>query len=567
MKTLEAHEQSLSKIFSSDYVFEIPGYQRPYSWTTEQAGELLSDLLDFMAANAGNLKTMPPYFLGSIVLIKESISPRAKVVDGQQRLTTLTLLLAAIRYQLNEGEDQDEISDLLFEKGNRIRQTENRYRLTLREKDQVFFREHVQDGNGFARLIGNKSKLTDSQARLQENAVLFNGRLAALSREEKLSLVEFIVNCCYLVAVSTPDLDSAFRIFNVLNSRGLDLSATDILKSKITGSIPDAAARDAYTGRWEDLEEALGRQAFGELFSHIRMIYRKAKPKSTLLKEFEEHVRYRSPQEFIDETLVPMAAIYREICEADCRWVEHRADINERLKWINRIGFKDWMPPALAFIDRHPNAPMAVLDFLGDLERLIYSMLVRKAGINERIERFSRLTAAVEAGEALDAEASPLQLSPGEIAATVAALDGPIYDTHSARACAIVLVRLDSLLSGGGATYDYPVITVEHVLPQQPQAESEWSTWFPQSEQQAYWLHRLGNLALLTRSKNAGARNYEFEKKKDICFRKAGASPFILTTQVLDKDVWTPDIVETRHQALLDIFRKHWRLDAAPTAP
>src|SRR5690349_5827264 len=93
-KTIVAHEQTLAKIFSEDYVFRIPGYQRPYAWTTEQARELLDDLLGFMQTESTAVEDMAPYFLGSIVLIKQETSPESDVVDGQQRLTTLTLLLS-----------------------------------------------------------------------------------------------------------------------------------------------------------------------------------------------------------------------------------------------------------------------------------------------------------------------------------------------------------------------------------------------------------------------------------------------------------------------------------------
>ena len=95
---IAAHEQPVSRIFSDDYVFRIPGYQRPYAWTTEQAQDLFDDLVAFMEAHSGRaIDEMPPYFLGSIVLIKQETAPDADVIDGQQRLTTLTLLLSAIR--------------------------------------------------------------------------------------------------------------------------------------------------------------------------------------------------------------------------------------------------------------------------------------------------------------------------------------------------------------------------------------------------------------------------------------------------------------------------------------
>src|SRR3546814_12546697 len=91
------------------------------------------------------------------------------------------------------------------------------------------------------------------------------------------------------------------------------------------------------------------------------------------------------------------------------------------------------MPPALAFFTRHRNDPDAVRRFVMDLERLAYSMLVRKAGVNERIERFSRLTAAVEADAALHAADSPLQLSAAEQSATYAALSGPLSERAEER--------------------------------------------------------------------------------------------------------------------------------------
>lgn len=91
-KTLVAHEQPITKIFSDDYVFRIPGYQRPYAWTTEQAQELFDDLLTFMQAAGGPVDEMPPYFLGSIVLIKGEGAPDADVVDGQQRFLSLVAL-------------------------------------------------------------------------------------------------------------------------------------------------------------------------------------------------------------------------------------------------------------------------------------------------------------------------------------------------------------------------------------------------------------------------------------------------------------------------------------------
>lgn len=558
-KTLVAHEQSLTKIFSDDYVFQVPGYQRPYAWTTEQARELFEDLTGFMQSDGGAIEDMPPYFLGSIVLIKSETNPTADVVDGQQRLTTLTILLAAIRANVSPDRAA-EVTPLIYERGNAIRGTKDRFRLTLRERDSEFFQRYVQREDGFPPLLELKDTLTDSQTNILANAHLFQARLAEMSEDDRVRLAQFIVTRCYLVVVATPDLDSAYRIFSVLNSRGLDLSATDILKAQIIGNIPDAH-KSAYTKKWEDAEEDLGREAFGDLFSHIRMIYRKSKPKGTLLKEFNDHVvEVKHPARFIDDVLLPIARAYEEILDFSYESTEHAEEVNEYLRWLGRLEFTDWVPPALAFMARSRAQPQSMRRYFCDLERLAYSMLITKKGINERIDRFSRLTVAIESGGDLWKLESPLQLAPDEQYSVYAALDGAIYDTLAARARSAVLLRLDALLSAGGATYQYDTVTVEHVLPQNPAPNSKWLEWFPDPKDRLMWVHRLGNLALLTRKKNSAASNFDFSKKKQAYFSRKGISPFVLTTQVLDKDEWTSGIVEERQKELLAAFETHWRL-------
>jgi hypothetical protein len=558
-KTLTAHEQQIAKIFSDDYVFRIPGYQRPYAWTTEEARELLDDLLTFMTAAGSPVEEMPPYFLGSIVLIKGESAPDADVVDGQQRLTTLTILLATIRAKVQEPH-ASEVTRLIYEKGSAILGTKDRFRLTLRERDSEFFQTYIQKEDGVSKLLNLTNRLTDSQSNIRANTLQYLERLKALPEADILSLAQFIVTRCYLVVVATPDLDSAYRIFSVLNSRGLDLSATDILKSEIIGGIA-AAQRDAYTKKWEDAEEEIGREAFTDLFSHIRMVYRQLKPKGTLIKEFREHVtEAKHPAQFIDQVLLPMSRAYGEILAASYESTAHAETVNEHLKWLNRLEFTDWVPPALAFATRYRQNSQAMAVFFRDLERLAYGLLIRRCGINDRIERFSQLSNAIEKCTNLQADTSPLQLSPTEQYEVYTQLDGMFYEVFSARARTTILLRLDTLVSGGGANYDYPVITVEHVLPQSPPQNSMWLQWFPEPNGRYQQVHKLGNMALLTRKKNSSASNYEFDKKKQAYFSQGGVSPFVLTTQVLDKKEWTPAIVDARQKELLGLLEKHWRL-------
>lgn len=557
---IKGSEHPIGKIFSNDFVFRIPLYQRPYAWQREQAEELLDDLLTFLGDSTDAVSDLNPYFLGSIVIIKEDHRPDADVVDGQQRLTTLTILLSAIRSLLSE-EDAKGLTQYIYEKGNPIEETSDRFRLTLRERDAAFFRDYVQKEGQVDKLRALAPEtLKDSRRNIQQNAVVLLNRLKALSENQQKRLAQFIVKQCLLVVVSTPDFDSAYRIFSILNNRGLDLSHSDILKSEIVGKVPEQE-QEKYGEMWEDAEEALGRDAFADLFSHIRAIYRKTKLKATILSEFKEYVvkSVPDPKKLVDDVLIPMADAYSDIKEANYQSAMGADDINRSLRWLNRIDNVDWVPPAILYLSAHRHDPPALKRFFADLERLAASLMIQRATINQRIERYAGLIRAIEKNEDLYAAASPLQLAAQECTSTASVLDADIYNLLP-KVRTYILLRLDSALSGGGATYDHDLITVEHVLPQTPKSGSKWETWFPDPALRAAVVHRLGNLALLTRRKNSSAGNYEFDAKKNSYFAVGGVSPFTLTTQVLAVHDWTPPVVQNRQTDLLGTMKTLWRL-------
>src|SRR2546425_8947184 len=151
--TIRGSEYPIKKIFSDDFVFTIPVYQRAYAWTTEESEELIQDLISAMEGKEVSLDELSPYFLGSIVLIKGD-EPNAQVIDGQQRLTTLTMLLAALR-SLIKSEYVEGLTAFLCEKGNAITGTPKRYRLRLRERDAQFFQKYIQDEGWYFTIRAN----------------------------------------------------------------------------------------------------------------------------------------------------------------------------------------------------------------------------------------------------------------------------------------------------------------------------------------------------------------------------------------------------------------------------
>ena len=561
---IHGSEYVLSKVFSNDFAFEIPHYQRPYAWTLEETGELWDDLVGAMGstANGSPIEDMPPYFLGCVVLIKQDQAPDAQVVDGQQRLATLTILLSVLRETLEEKKRSADITPFLYEEGNAILGTKNRYRLQVREHDRRFFTSHVQEPGGLLELPSVNAKDLDSVSQLNiwANSIFLLDRAMKLSDLARQRLATFLLTRCVLVVVSSPDLDSAYRIFSVLNNRGLDLSHTDILKAEIIGKLP-AAESEEYSEKWEDAENALGVEAFKDLFAHIRMIYRRQKMRETILKEFRDHVLpHHKPKELIDDVILPYADAYKEITTASFESVAEADKVNGLLRWLRQVDNVDWIPPAVKFLTDHRGDPVELVRFLTDLERLAASMMIMRVDVTRRIERYGRLLTAMADKENLYAKDSPIQVTPEEQGKVLAALDGDLYNLQNVPR--YVLLRLDALLSGGEAHYDLPVISIEHVLPQTPDARSKWLASFPDEKQRGTLIHRLGNLVLLSRRKNASASNYEFDDKKTKYFGgKGGVSPFALTTQVLREPVWTPGVVERRQRELLGKLADLWRLE------
>src|SRR5262245_43161933 len=120
---ITGNRHPVGEVFSDRFFFKIPPYQRPYSWTTEHASALLDDLVGHIE-DGEDLDNLAPYFLGTIVLIKGD-RPEAEVVDGQQRLTTLTILLSVLRRGVDK-EFADALTNLLYEKADPLRGVPNR---------------------------------------------------------------------------------------------------------------------------------------------------------------------------------------------------------------------------------------------------------------------------------------------------------------------------------------------------------------------------------------------------------------------------------------------------------
>ncbi len=558
-KSIDAGEIPLGKLFSDEFEFVIPEYQRPYAWGGEQTRQLLDDLMAALERD-----TDEPYFLGSLVLIKEQDSQVSEVVDGQQRLTTLTILLAVMRDQVTDPELRRHIHKLVEEPAVAWADTPARPRLKLRPKDASFFRKFVQTVGATDTLIDELSEPSlenDSQKAIRDNARSLRDEISRWAPEKLTALFKMLGARTFVVTVTTPDLNSAYRIFSVMNARGLPLTPPDIFKATIMGAIPSAEERGQYAVTWEDLEEELGRAEFGDLFLYIRSIVAKTRVERALLTEFPEQVLNAylpdHGKKFVDDILEPYALADQRLLNRDFEPIGAWNEVNVWLDRLSQIDNDDWRPVALWALKNHKDDVAFLIPFLRRLERLAASFLIRRVYTTPRVARYLELLRQLDRGDGLDSAA--FELSDEEKRETRARLNGEIYLVKPVRK--YVLLRLDSMIAHDpGVSYSHKIITVEHVLPQNPRGDSQWTIDFSEAERE-YWTHRLANLVLLNRTKNSEAQNFDFTAKKDKYFTSGrGAALFALTVQILNHSDWTPTGLEQRQEDLVARLADEWRL-------
>jgi Protein of unknown function DUF262/Protein of unknown function (DUF1524) len=555
LSLIEAHESKLNQIFSDEYEFEIPSYQRPYAWEEQQAQELLTDFIEAMD-NGDDV-----YFLGSIVLIKEPHKPLSRVVDGQQRLTTLTIILSVLRDLTTNSEIRGTRRVYVYQKANPDSGSAERFRLLLRQRDRAFFQKYIQNPDA-TNVLPDPETLEGSQQNIARNAIHLRSELIKLDEERRNKLIAYLIQRCYLVVVAVPTAEAARRIFTVLNARGLDLTATDILKANLlerAGSIHEKDLAE----RWETAELALGRDRMVELFGHIRTIFERDKPRIALEVGFPKFVQTFNgkAEKFVSDTLEPIADSMLLLNESPGVKRQFGDDAAKAARSLDRIDNKDWMPPALLRLWKRSSGDQpAVAKFLVELERLAYFLFVTRADINTRIARYSAVMDEFDPRPDRERPKVGLALSSSEQKEFLEALSGPLY--QKARVCKPVLQRLDEALSSGGASYD-ELVSIEHVLPQTVSEQSEWAVLFPEDAERTEWTHRLANLVFLTRRINTRASNWDFDRKKKEYFAsKDGTSPFPLTQGVLQATAWTPEHLVQRQKKLVATLSSVWNLEA-----
>jgi hypothetical protein len=557
-----AHAVRLGQLFADPFFVEAPAFQRAYAWTSREAGRLLDDVAAALEGEAQN-GDGADYFLGAMLFIDPNRPAQSsptlsfggpartfEVVDGLQRLTTLTILFCVLR-DLDEEEGVAPHAPLL----DAIcagRDANLRFRLSLRGAGGDFFIAHIA-APAAGRSALSDGPLTPAEERLIEVREHFFSALSDQGWTQRRQLADFLLLRCHAVLVATNDIDRAHRMFMVLNDTGKPLARNDILKAELLSVVP-AGQQAAVTRAWDDIEAKLGRE-FEGLFSHVRTMY--GRPGGQVIAGIRAiAAEYGGSAPFFDQVLCPAAAVLHDILHARHAGSPHSATISANLRYLAWLPAADWVPCAMLWWLKAGENAAELASFLASLDRLAYGLRIMGLGANRRLQRFGALLSAIRSGSDLKAPTSPLTLYSEELRT----INYNLRDLHlrSPPTAKLVLLRLNDRMARTPQILANDEFTVEHVLPRKVGANSQWRSWFPLPEERERCTHSIGNLVLVTKAQNDKASNLEFSRKQTVYFQTAGAPLPALNDPLRPQTEWRAAQIAEREADLLHVLQAMW---------
>lgn len=542
-KKIESDKIILGKLFE-DFWFLIPEYQRPYVWTPDNVNDLLEDLWFAYENNPED-----EYFVGSLVLkkITQNAFDEYEVLDGQQRLTTFALLFAILKEKAKDERLKRTLAESLFQEENPYRNIPERLRIIygIRGDSDKFLREFIQNGN--KRLDGKDVSVKNMINAIETIEKFFK------NKNNIEDFAKFLLNKVVFIYVATEDREDAFRLFTILNNRGIPLTNADILKAMNIGEIEKSGNKklaEEYAKKWEDMQNALG-EDFDRFLGFIRTILVKEKARKSLLEEFEEKIykldKLAKGKETID-LLIKYYEIYSKIIDFSPNDKPLSNSSNEKnnefrnLITIMRTALPstDWVPPLIHFYNKFGDEHL--LEFLKKLEFKFSSDWILYYTPTQRIENMNRILKKIDNANSPEEVLNDTNIFKVSTDDLKNALSGDIYGKRFVK---YVLLKYEYLIQDN-SRYEGPpnFINIEHILPQNPPENSKWREWFTDEEIEQY-KHKMGNLVLLNCRKNPSLSNLDFDKKKEKYF-KGSISTFPSINYIMQKTEWRKKDIENR---------------------
>lgn len=539
-----------------DRLLAVPIYQRSYAWTGDEVAEYWDDLrMAFSDASA-------EYFLGTLVLTKQASPPRDTIIDGQQRLATTSVLLAAIRDEFADRADKTR-ADIVQQKYLSTSDLSSAgviSRLNLNSEDLQFFEALVVSQAGTPTPIRPSHKLlVDTYHRFRREVKKVADDAGPDWVPRLTQWVEFLRDRVKTIVLEVPSDADAFLIFETLNDRGADLTIADLLKNYLFGHA--GSKLDAVRDTWMMVLGALEIPAETALFTgflrHYWSSVRGATRERELYKSIKEHVTSEAQVlEFVTE-LHGAANLYSALLSSNHEyWEEFGGTVRENVETLLRLDLEQNRPLLLAALQHFgATEKKALLKAL--VAWSVRGLFVGGIGGGTAEKAYCRAAVRIRKGEIKTTKELRAEL------ATILPSDSEFQDAvETARVPKANLARYYLLaLERGKQGESEPEfvpnsneeeVNLEHVLPKRASA-AEWGSQFNADERREY-LHRLGNLCLLQKGPNGRIGSKPFAAKKPLLTR----SKFALTKEIAATTDWTKDAIKERQKQLAALAVEVW---------
>jgi uncharacterized protein with ParB-like and HNH nuclease domain/predicted transport protein len=534
--------------------FVIPIYQRTYSWQISQCSKLLDDIL-----RISRDPSVPGHFIGSVVYFQESIHtvsdvPQLLVIDGQQRLTTISLLIAALAEFLQENEDVQ-----LDTNPTKLR---NYYLLNAEESDDLRFKLLLtrRDKETLINILKGVPT-SDASQRVVENLDFFKKHITA---ENAAAFYNGVQRLFVVDVALEKDKDNPQLIFESLNSTGVDLSQADLIRNYILMGQKINIQTQLYEKYWFPMEQSYGNDYASKFDWFMRdFLSVKMGRIPTINRVYDEFKNYvEGGKTFRDITEV-VKDIYK-FSNYYVKMVLHKETDNDLLqafKNISRLKVDVSYPFLLPVYDDYTNGLLSKDDFV-QIVALVENYVFRRAicGIltNSLNKTFATLYKLINRESYLESVQAAFQLMdtykrfPNDMEFENEIINKDVYNFRSRN---YLLSKLENYSRKEPVNVDE--YTIEHILPQNPNLSKEWRQMLGEKwkEIQERYLHTLGNLTLT--GYNSELSDRPFQEKKTI---KGGFnnSPIRLNEYLRSTDVWNEDQIFNRASELAEKAKNIW---------
>lgn len=549
--------------------FIIPIYQRTYSWTDKECHQLWDDIL-----RAGSSDQIAVHFVGSIVYVEQGLSQVSHqapllVIDGQQRLTSVSLLIEALARALGDSEPVDGFSAAklrYYYLSNPLESGDRYFKLLLSQTDNASLKA----------IIKNSDQPKEPSLRVTQSFKLFTDLLAG----QKGDLAPVCQGLAKLVVVDIAlnrDQDNPQLIFESMNSTGKELSQADLIRNFILmGLVPNLQTR-LYEEYWRPMEQDFGQEAYGTQFDSFMRHYLTVRtgeiPREREVYEaFKDYSRTKPVMEAgIEAQVKDIRAFARYFCSM-ALGTEKDVTLDQAFHDLRELKVDVAYPFLLELYHDYANGTLSAADFAATV-RLVEAYVFRRAicaiptnSMNKTFATFGKALKKDHYLESIQAHFLTLPSYRRFPSDDEFRRDLHTRDLYNFRSRSYWLRRLENY--GRKERVAVDEYTIEHILPQNPNLSAAWKLALgPEWERvQKQWLHTLGNLTLT--GYNAEYSDRAFTEKRDMTggFKE---SPLRLNAGLGKLDEWNEEAIKTRAGQLADQALAVWTapvLDAVTLA-